>query len=51
MKRISFVSTVVVAGAMLLSTVPANAADPGVTAKEIKLGITSPKTGTVALSY
>lgn len=51
MKRISFVSTVVVAGAMLLSTVPANAADPGVTAKEIKLGITSPKIGTVALSY
>jgi len=51
MKRLSFVSTVVVAGAMLLSTVPANAADPGVTAKEIKLGITSPKTGTVALSY
>jgi ABC-type branched-subunit amino acid transport system substrate-binding protein len=51
MKRISLVSTVVVAGAMLLSTVPANAADPGVTAKEIKLGITSPKTGTVALSY
>jgi len=50
-KRISFVSTVVVAGAMLLSTVPANAADPGVTATEIKLGITSPKTGTVALSY
>ena len=51
MKRISLVSTVVVAGAMLLSTVPANAADPGVTATEIKLGITSPKTGTVALSY
>ena len=51
MKRISFVSTVVVAGAMLLSTVPANAADPGVTATEIKLGTTSPKTGTVALSY
>jgi branched-chain amino acid transport system substrate-binding protein len=50
-KRISFVSTVVVAAAMLLSTVPANAADPGVTATEIKLGITSPKTGTVALSY
>ena len=51
MKRLSFVSTVVVAGAMLLSTVPANAADPGVTATEIKLGITSPKTGSVALSY
>ena len=51
MKRLSFVSTVVVAAAMLLSTVPANAADPGVTATEIKLGITSPKTGTAALSY
>jgi len=51
MKRISFVSAVVAAGAMLLSTVPAVAADPGVTATEIKLGITSPKTGTVALSY
>ena len=51
MKRISFVSAVVAAGAMLLSTVPAVAADPGVSATEIKLGITSPKTGTVALSY
>jgi ABC-type branched-subunit amino acid transport system substrate-binding protein len=51
MKRISFVSGVVAAGAMLLSTVPAVAADPGVSAKEIKLGITSPKTGSVALSY
>jgi ABC-type branched-subunit amino acid transport system substrate-binding protein len=51
MKRISFVSGVVAAGAMLLSTVPAVAADPGVSATEIKLGITSPKTGSVALSY
>ena len=50
-KYISVVSALVTAGAMLISTVPAHAADPGVTATEIKLGITSPKTGTVALSY
>ena len=51
MKRISIVSAVAVAGAMVLSTLPAQAADPGVTSTEIKLGLSSPQTGTVALSY
>jgi len=51
MKRISIVSAVAVAGAMVLSTLPAQAADPGVTSTEIKLGLSSPQTGTAALSY
>jgi len=51
MKRISIVSAVALAGAMVLSTLPAQAADPGVTSTEIKLGLSSPQTGTVALSY
>jgi len=50
-KRISIVSAVAVAGAMVLSTLPAQAADPGVTSTEIKLGLSSPQTGTAALSY
>ena len=51
MKRISIVSAVAVAGALVLSTLPAQAADPGVTSTEIKLGLSSPQTGTAALSY
>ena len=51
MKRISIVSAVALAGAMVLSTLPAQAADPGVTSTEIKLGLSSPQTGTAALSY
>jgi len=51
MKRISIVSAVALAGAMVLSALPAQAADPGVTSTEIKLGLSSPQTGTAALSY
>ena len=51
MKRYSIVSAVVAAGAMVLSTLPAQAADPGVTATEIKLGVSTPLTGSAALAY
>ena len=51
MKRLSIVSAVVAAGAMVLSTLPAQAADPGVTATEIKLGVSTPLTGSAALGY
>jgi ABC-type branched-subunit amino acid transport system substrate-binding protein len=51
MKRLSIVSAVVAAGAMVLSTLPAQAADPGVTATEIKLGVSTPLTGSAALAY
>jgi len=51
MKRASLVSAVIATGAMVLSTLPAQAATPGVTACEIKLGISSPLTGSAGLSY
>jgi ABC-type branched-subunit amino acid transport system substrate-binding protein len=51
MKRYSIVSAVVAAGAMVLSTFPAQAADPGVTATEIKLGVSTPLTGSAGLAY
>ena len=51
MKRASLVSAVIATGAMVLSTLPAQAATPGVTASEIKLGISSPLTGSAGLSY
>ena len=51
MKRFSIVSAVVAAGAMVLSTLPAQAADPGVTATEIKLGVSTPLTGSAGLAY
>ena len=51
MKRVSLVSAVIATGAMVLSTLPAQAATPGVTASEIKLGISSPLTGSAGLSY
>ena len=51
MKRYSIVSAVVAAGAMVLSTLPAHAADPGVTATEIKLGVSTPLTGSAGLAY
>jgi ABC-type branched-subunit amino acid transport system substrate-binding protein len=50
-KRVALVSALVAAGAMVLSTVPAQAAENGVTATTIKLGISSPKTGTAGLAY
>ena len=51
MKRFSIVSAVVALGAMVFTALPAQAADPGLTSKEIKLGISTPLTGTAALSY
>ena len=51
MKRFSIVSAVVAAGAMVLSIMPAQAADPGITATEIKLGVSTPLTGSAGLAY
>ena len=51
-KRVSLASALVAAGAMVLSTVPAQAAETtGVTATTIKLGLSSPKTGSAGLVY
>jgi len=50
-KRFSVVSTAVIAAALTLSTLPAQAADPGVTASEIKLGYSGPLTGSAGLVY
>jgi len=51
-KRVTLASALIVAGAMVLSTVPAQAAETtGVTATTIKLGISSPKTGSAGLVY
>jgi len=51
MKRVSIVSAVIAAGAMVLTTLPAQAATPGVTASEIKLGISSPTSGSAGTAY
>jgi branched-chain amino acid transport system substrate-binding protein len=51
-KRVTLASALITAGAMVLSTVPAQATETtGVTAKTIKLGISSPKTGSAGLVY
>ena len=51
-KRASIVSSLVLVGALVYSTLPAQAADPGVTATEIKLGYSGPiKIGQVAPVY
>jgi branched-chain amino acid transport system substrate-binding protein len=51
-KRVTLASALITAGAMVLSTVPAQAIETtGVTAKTIKLGISSPKTGSAGLVY
>ena len=51
MKRVSLVSAVIAVGAMVLNTLPAQAATPGVTASEIKLGISSPTSGSAGTAY
>jgi len=51
MKRVSLVSAVIAVGAMVLTTLPAQAATPGVTASEIKLGISSPTSGSSGTAY
>ena len=51
-KRAVIASALITAGAMVLSTVPAQATETtGVTATSIKLGISSPKTGSAGLVY
>jgi ABC-type branched-subunit amino acid transport system substrate-binding protein len=51
-KRAVIASALITAGAMVLSTLPAQAAETtGVTATSIKLGISSPKTGSAGLVY
>jgi branched-chain amino acid transport system substrate-binding protein len=51
-KRAVIASALITAGAMVLSTLPAQAAETtGVTATSIKLGISSPKTGSPGLVY
>jgi ABC-type branched-subunit amino acid transport system substrate-binding protein len=51
-KRAVIASALITAGAMVLSTVPAQATETtGVTATTIKLGISSPKTGSAGLVY
>ena len=51
MKRLSIASVAVTVGALFFSTLPAQAADPGVTAREIKLGYSGPLTGSAGFVY
>jgi ABC-type branched-subunit amino acid transport system substrate-binding protein len=51
MKRFSIVSVVATVGALVFSTLPAQAADPGVSATEIKLGYSGPLTGSAGQVY
>jgi ABC-type branched-subunit amino acid transport system substrate-binding protein len=51
MKRFSIVSVVATVGALVFSTLPAQAADPGVSAKEIVLGYSGPLTGSAGQVY
>jgi len=44
-KRSLIAATTIAVGAMVASALPAQAADPGITATTIKLGITLPLTG------
>jgi ABC-type branched-subunit amino acid transport system substrate-binding protein len=51
MKRFSIVSVLATVGALVFSTLPAQAADPGVSAKEIVLGYSGPLTGSAGQVY
>ena len=51
MKRLSIASVAVTVGALVFSSLPAQAADPGVTSREIKLGYSGPLTGSAGLVY
>ena len=51
MKRFSIVSVVATVGALVFSTLPAQAAQPGLSAKEIKLGYSGPLTGSAGQVY
>ena len=51
MKRAILASAIVATSAMVLSTVPAHADSTGVTATSIKLGVSTPLTGSAGLVY
>ena len=51
MKRATLASAIVATSAMVLSTVPAQANSTGVTATSIKLGVSTPLTGSAGLVY
>ena len=51
MKRFSIVSVVATVGALVFSTLPAQAAEPGLSATEIKLGYSGPLTGSAGQVY
>ena len=51
MKRAILASAIVATSAMVLSTVPAHANSTGVTATSIKLGVSTPLTGSAGLVY
>ena len=51
MKRFSIVSVVATVGALVFSTLPAQAADPGLSSKEIVLGYSGPLTGSAGQVY
>jgi len=50
-KRSLIASTTIAVGALVASALPAQAADPGITATTIKLGITLPLTGAASPGY
>jgi len=50
-KRSLIAATTIAVGAMVASALPAQAADPGITATTIKLGITLPLTGAASPGY
>jgi branched-chain amino acid transport system substrate-binding protein len=50
-RKLSVASAVIVAGSMLMTALPAQAAEPGLTSSSIKLGITIPMTGIASPGY
>jgi len=50
-RKLFSVSAVLAAASLVATAIPANAAEVGVTASEIKLGMTLPMTGTASLGY
>ena len=50
-RKLIAASAVIAAGSMLLAAAPAQAAEPGITASSIKLGITIPMTGIASPGY
>ena len=50
-KKLIGLTAVLIAGSMTLAEIPANAADPGVSATEIVLGMQLPETGAASPGY